>query len=146
MVWNFKYREEWISSFHYFWSIHIYIYIYKDIFMCICVRLIQFFSRLLFQIYFLFRVIFGYFVISWYVEAVSTHIMSNRCILIHLGMRPRYSLRTVPTPRLSVMTSLNGNIFRVTGHLYGEFTGHRWIPRTKASDAELWYFLWSAPE
>ena len=24
----------------------------------------------------------------------------------------------------------------------GEFTGHRWIPRTKASDAELWCFLW----
>ena len=30
--------------------------------------------------------------------------------------------------------------------LCGEFTGHRWIPRTKASDAELWCFLWSAPE
>ena len=29
------------------------------------------------------------------------------------------------------MTSSNGNIFRVTGHLYGEFTGHRWIFRTK---------------
>ena len=28
----------------------------------------------------------------------------------------------------------------------GEFTGPRWIPRTKASDAELWCFLWSAPE
>ena len=27
--------------------------------------------------------------------------------------------------------------------LWGEFTVHRWIPRTKASDAELWYFLWS---
>ena len=27
------------------------------------------------------------------------------------------------------------NIFRVTGHLCGEFTGPRWIPRTKASDA-----------
>ena len=40
----------------------------------------------------------------------------------------------------------NGNIFRVTGHLCGEFTGHRWIPRTKASDAELWCFLWSASE
>ena len=26
---------------------------------------------------------------------------------------------------------LNGNIFRVTGHLCGEFTGPRWIPRTK---------------
>ena len=25
-------------------------------------------------------------------------------------------------------------------------TGHRWIPCTKASDAELWCFLWSAPE
>ena len=27
-----------------------------------------------------------------------------------------------------------------------EFTGHRWIPLTKASDAELWYFPWSTPE
>ena len=27
--------------------------------------------------------------------------------------------------------------FRVTGPLCGEFTGHRWIPLTKASDAEL---------
>ena len=35
------------------------------------------------------------------------------------------------------MTSSNGNIFRVTGHLCEEFTGHRWIPRTKASNAEL---------
>ena len=46
----------------------------------------------------------------------------------------------------AMMTSSNGNIFRVTGHLCGEFTGHRWIPLTKASDAELWCFLWSAPE
>ena len=45
-----------------------------------------------------------------------------------------------------MMTSSNGNIFRVTGHLCGEFTGPRWIPRTKASDAELWCFLWFAPE
>ena len=42
------------------------------------------------------------------------------------------------------MTSSNGNIFRVTGHLCGEFTGPRWISHTKASDAELWCFLWSA--
>ena len=47
---------------------------------------------------------------------------------------------------LIFMTSSNGNIFHVTGHLCGEFTGPRWIPRTKASDAELWCFLWSAPE
>ena len=44
------------------------------------------------------------------------------------------------------MTSSNGNIFRVTGHLCGKFTGQRWISHTKASDAELWRFLWSAPE
>ena len=39
------------------------------------------------------------------------------------------------------MTSSHGNIFRVTGRLRGEFTGHRWIPRTKASDAKLWCFF-----
>ena len=44
------------------------------------------------------------------------------------------------------MTSSNGNIFCVTDPLWGEFTGHRWIPLTKASDAKLWSFLWSAPE
>ena len=45
-----------------------------------------------------------------------------------------------------MMTSSNGNIFRVTGHLCGKFTGPRWISRTKASDAELWCFLWFTPE
>ena len=34
-----------------------------------------------------------------------------------------------------MMTSSNENIFRVTDHLCGEFTGHRRTPRTKASDA-----------
>ena len=47
---------------------------------------------------------------------------------------------------LTMMTSSNGNFFRVTGHMCGEFTEPRWIPRKKASDAELWCFLWSAPE
>ena len=40
----------------------------------------------------------------------------------------------------NVESHRNWNIFRVTGPLCGEFTGHRWIPRTKASDAELWCF------
>ena len=39
-----------------------------------------------------------------------------------------------------MITSSNWNIFRVTGHLCGEF------PTQKASDTELWCFLWSAPE
>ena len=36
--------------------------------------------------------------------------------------------------------------FRVTDPLRGESTGHRWIPLTKASDAELWCFLLCTPE
>ena len=47
---------------------------------------------------------------------------------------------------IGMMTSLNGSIFRVTGPLCGEITGHRWIPLTKACNVELWCFLWSAPE
>ena len=47
---------------------------------------------------------------------------------------------------VDTMTSSNGNIFRVPGPLCREFTGHRWIPHTKASDVELWCFLWSALE
>ena len=35
---------------------------------------------------------------------------------------------------------------RVTGPLCGEFTCHRWISLTKASDAEHWCFLCSTPE
>ena len=48
--------------------------------------------------------------------------------------------------RQTMMTSWNGNIIRVTGPLWGESTGLRWIPLTKTSDADLWCFLWSAPE
>ena len=48
--------------------------------------------------------------------------------------------------RVLMMTSLNGNTFCVTGPLCGEFTGHRWFSLTKAIDADLWCFLWSASE
>ena len=44
------------------------------------------------------------------------------------------------------MTSSNGNIFRVSDLLWGESIGNRLIPPTKVSDAELWCFLWSAPQ
>ena len=39
-----------------------------------------------------------------------------------------------------MVTSSNGNIFRVTGPLCGEFTAHRRIHHTRASDAELCFF------
>ena len=41
----------------------------------------------------------------------------------------------------SMTKSLNDNIFRVTGPLCGGFTGHRWIPLTKESDAKRWCFF-----
>ena len=62
-----------------------------------------------------------------------------------LSLHKSPGLMLIFPSRVTMMTSSNGNIFRVTGHLCGEFTGHRWIPGTKASDAELWCFLWSAP-
>ena len=45
-----------------------------------------------------------------------------------------------------MMTSSNGSTFRVNGPLCGEFTCHRWIPLTKANDAEICSFLWSVPQ
>ena len=45
-----------------------------------------------------------------------------------------------------MVTSSNGNIFRVTGPLWGESNGHQGIPLTKASNAERWCFLWCAPQ
>ena len=58
----------------------------------------------------------------------SVHLLWAACIL------------SLPGAILFMMTSSNGNIFRVTGPLWGGFTGHRWIPHTKASDVELWFF------
>ena len=56
----------------------------------------------------------------------------------------RYSNATtrlfVCSQPLAMMTSCDGNIIRVTGLLCGEFTGHHWIPRTKASDALMLLF------
>ena len=41
-----------------------------------------------------------------------------------------------------MMTSSNGNVFRVTGHLCGEFTGPRWFPPHKGQwrGALMWVF------
>ena len=60
---------------------------------------------------------------------------------VSVSIKKNISIMTIVGTPMIMMTSSNGNIFRVTGHLCGEFTGLRWIPRTKASDAELWCFL-----
>ena len=66
--------------------------------------------------------------------SIMSHFIYGAIIII-VRQYQRYMLDT------DMMTSSNWNIFRVTGHLCGEFTGPRWIPRTKASDAELWCFF-----
>ena len=58
---------------------------------------------------------------TWWYIFIAISFLQKRCNMI--------SNKT-----LYMMTSPNGNIFRVTGHLCGEFTCLRWIPRTKASD------------
>ena len=45
-----------------------------------------------------------------------------------------------------ILTSWSGNAFRVTGPLWGESIGHRWIPLIKGQQCGLWYFLWCLPE
>ena len=54
-------------------------------------------------------------------------------IFLVLGIFWQFSkpaqLFTKPVPwKVFMITSSNGNIFRVTGHMCGEFTGNRWIP------------------
>ena len=44
------------------------------------------------------------------------------------------------------LLALQNNVVSSANKIEGEFTGHRWIPLSKARDAELWCFLWSAPD
>ena len=70
---------------------------------------------------------------------VTTAMISWRWPVGHVGHCCGYISGTM-------MTSSNGNIYCVTGLLWGESTGERWIPLKKTSDAEFWCFHWSAPE
>ena len=66
---------------------------------------------------------------------------------IPVCMKKAWDAEMLPLHFMDVMTmSSNGGIFHVTGPLFGEFTGQWWIPLKKASDMELWCFLWSGPE
>ena len=76
------------------------------------------------------------------VWSLGSSLWTNVIRLWHITLYPVINIFDMAP--YSMMTSSNGNIFRVTGHLCGEFTGHRWIPHTKASDAELWCFYASA--
>ena len=60
----------------------------------------------------------------------------NAVVMLLMGFMTFHGLY-IPeaTMEAVMMTSSNGNIFCVTGHLRGEFTDHLWIPRTKANDS-----------
>ena len=75
----------------------------------------------------------------------SVHAINSVCAYYAYSAEEENELNILHKFVPDMMTSSNGNIFRVTGHLCGEFTGPRWIPHTMASDAELWCLLWSAP-
>ena len=79
------------------------------------------------------------------------HLKYHLLLVAHHIVDAMSQLRSPPGPRWRhgadfMMMSSNGNIFHVTGPVCKEFTSHRWIPLTEATDAELWCFLWSAPE
>ena len=68
-----------------------------------------------------------YCIVLWYIPfciANFTNLQTNAYVSNDAG--------EPSNPGLFMMTSSNGNIFRVTGHLCGEFTDDRWIPHTKA--------------
>ena len=60
---------------------------------------------------------------------------------LSLAYKITYHGQCFPKKLTIMMASSNWNIFRVAGPLCGEFTSHRSIPLTKASDAGLWYYL-----
>ena len=74
---------------------------------------------------------FRYWFVAWWPQCTLEQALTN----------DQEGRQVSLTWRQFMMTSSNGNIFRVTDHLCGEFTGDRWIPHTKASDAELWCFF-----
>ena len=77
---------------------------------------------------------------AWWIEAqLINFIQLHRNTQWYHKQKQRNA--TFRCMNLPMMTSSNGIIFRVTGTLCGEFTGHRWIPGTKASDAELCFSL-----
>ena len=97
---------------------HIYIYIYAYLYMCVS-KVISMWTDVCICIY-------THAHIWWYIKDKR-----NERNMYCLAM-------TTKGFESFMMTSSNGNISRVTGPLWGEFTGPWWISLTKASDAELW--------
>ena len=81
--------------------------------------------------------------INGYIKSSSKHVFTNNCI-------DQYNFRTTHLRsqwynawRYFMMTLPNGNVFRVTGPLCGEFTGHRLNSLHKGQWRRALMFLWS---
>ena len=61
-------------------------------------------------------------------------------------MKNALNAESVPQNPLDMMTSSNGNMFRVTGPLWEEFTDGQFPSQRPGSDAELLCLLRLAPE
>ena len=88
-----------------------------------------------------------YYTPSWsatlfacFAKVLATHAMQlNVSLHIQLGMCAKTGIPG--SMWIGMMTSSNGNIFRVTGHLCGEFTGHRWRPIAVKAHRALMFSL-----
>ena len=70
----------------------------------------------------------------------AIHSVCREYITCEKANASNFNIRTAhPCSIKFMMTSSNGNIFCVTGPLCGEFTGHRRIPLTKASEGALMF-------
>ena len=86
-----------------------------------------------------------YMINHWYVSEKTTNHHQSSEAAVHFGNHVPL-VPWAPAFPEKMKTWSNENIFRITDSLLGESTGHRWTPLTKASDTELWCFLWSALE
>ena len=83
----------------------------------------------------------------WSLGMVSSHTLLSKWLLIHVGIKLKHvSKRGALFFYMTHDGVMKWKLLRVTGHLCREFTGPRWFPHTRASEAELWCFLWSASE
>ena len=72
----------------------------------------------------------------WNALTISCGHADDGCSCNHRAVSPREQAHTVWN--LIMITSSNGNIFNITAALWGESTGHQWIPLIKSCNAELW--------
>ena len=88
-------------------------------------------------------------------DSIQRFVPHNTTMAVAVHDRVRWKIRVrfrtwirqpIPCPAREqcMMTSSDGTIFH--GPFVSGSTGHRCIPLTKASDTELWCFLWSTPE